>query len=286
MRFRHVHDQGASEMMLQRTDVRVEPRRLRNSQGNLIAVFHYIHPQSRFTLIWSHGNAMDCGETFFSTLQLATQLRISIVTYDYSGYGASTGTPSESSLCSDIAEVYRYVSEVEGINPDRIVLYGQSVGSGPSVWLAMRRCVAGVVLHSALASGIRVLVPPPQNAGLIPGWCCSPACIFGPCDMFPNARRMPRIGCPALIMHGTADTVVSHSHSVELHENCAQSVSRQLHFIQGAGHDNLAEFNPAEYLRTLAGFLSSLEAGSAGELLPAKDFEKTPQDSSLQRSDS
>ena len=61
------------------------------------------------TLLWSHANAMDCGEMYFFFLELATRLRVNICAYDYSGYGASTGEPSEANAYSDALAVYNHL---------------------------------------------------------------------------------------------------------------------------------------------------------------------------------
>lgn len=75
------------------------------------------------------------------------------------------------------------------IPASRVVLYGQSVGSGPSCWLAAQRPdLAGVVLHSPLLSGVRVLKP---HVRWWPAWA----------DVYPNHTLAPRIKAPVLVMH-------------------------------------------------------------------------------------
>ena len=79
--------------------------------------------------------------------------------------------------------------ETYGIPASRVILYGQSVGSGPSVWLASERPdVAGVVLHSPLLSGVRVLKP---HVRWWPAWA----------DVYPNHVLAPKVKSPVLVMH-------------------------------------------------------------------------------------
>lgn len=74
--------------------------------------------------------------------------------YDYSGYGRSTGSPSVASTLNDISACLEWLYAA-GKQPSDLVLYGQSVGSGPSVYLAaVSDPVGGLILHSALASGV------------------------------------------------------------------------------------------------------------------------------------
>ena len=70
-------------------------------------------------------------------LQMIRKLEVNIVAYDYSGYGASSGEPLESSFYLDIEAAYEWTCKKVTKNPqEELVLYGQSIGSGPSVYLA------------------------------------------------------------------------------------------------------------------------------------------------------
>ena len=95
----------------------------------------------------SIGHVMSCRE-------LSKELRINVLGYDYSGYGRSTGTPSVSNAVADINACYQFLLQVKGRRPQDIVVYGQSVGSGPSCDLASaEKDLKGIVLHSPLMSG-------------------------------------------------------------------------------------------------------------------------------------
>ncbi|KAF2309877.1 hypothetical protein GH714_005462 [Hevea brasiliensis] len=85
-------------------------------------------------------------------------LRWVSICYDYSGYGASSGKPSEFNTYCDIEAVYNCLKKDYEVKQEDLILYGQSVGSGPTLHLASRlQRLRGVVLHSAILSGIRVL---------------------------------------------------------------------------------------------------------------------------------
>jgi len=74
-------------------------------------------------------------------------------------YGASTGAPTEQNIYADVEAAWRCLTERYGVAVEQIVLYGQSIGTVPTVDLASRVKVAGVVLHSPLTSGVRVAFP-------------------------------------------------------------------------------------------------------------------------------
>ena len=89
-----------------------------------------------------------------SCRELSKELRINVLGYDYSGYGRSTGNPSVSNAIADINACYQFLLQVKGKRPQEIVVYGQSVGSGPSCDLgAAEKDLKGIVLHSPLMSG-------------------------------------------------------------------------------------------------------------------------------------
>lgn len=71
-----------------------------------------------------------------------------------------TMQPSEYNTYADIEAVYKCLKEKYGASDQDIILYGQSVGSGPTVDLASRLPnLRAVVLHSGILSGLRVLYP-------------------------------------------------------------------------------------------------------------------------------
>jgi acetyl esterase/lipase len=92
---------------------------------------------------------------------LAHSLDCNVVSYDYSGYGESGGVPDEHNTYRDMAAVYDYVVEnvAQGVESN-VILYGQSVGSGPCCYLASNikdYNPGGMILHSPFTSGMRVL---------------------------------------------------------------------------------------------------------------------------------
>lgn len=141
----------------------VEAVKIASSRGVYVAalVYRVPRPTSRTkTIIYSHGNATDIGAMFPMQSILVQSLEANVVCYDYSGYGESGGVAEENNTYTDIKAVYKYCIEHVSPNPLKIVLYGQSVGSGPVCHLAYNnKNLGGIVLHSPFTSGMRVLTP-------------------------------------------------------------------------------------------------------------------------------
>jgi len=95
---------------------------------------------------------MICAHTLWRS-EVAKDLKCNLCAYDYTGYGHSSGRPSVADTIADVDTVYAWLQR-RGVQPQDIILYGQSLGSGPTLDLAAReRKIAGVVLHAAFASG-------------------------------------------------------------------------------------------------------------------------------------
>jgi abhydrolase domain-containing protein 17 len=104
-----------------------------------------------------------------SYLDMSYNCKINVLGYDYSGYGCSGKKRGVSenfritdfSIIEDIKSVYLFARHSLGFKASKIILYGQSLGSGPSIFLAGLKDypVGGVVIHSAYSSGLKVIFP-------------------------------------------------------------------------------------------------------------------------------
>ncbi|KAK7291581.1 hypothetical protein RIF29_06842 [Crotalaria pallida] len=202
-------------------------------RGTEIVAVYVRYPMARSTILYSHGNAADIGQI-----------------YDYSGYGQSSGKdshlrivpqPSENSTYADIEAAYKYLEENYGTKQEDVILYGQSVGSGPSLDLATGLPqLRAVVLHSPMLSGLRVMYPVKRTYWF---------------DMYKNIDKIPLVKCPVLVIHGTADDVVDWSHGKQLWELCQEKYEPL--WLRGGKHCDLETY--PEYLRHLRKFISTIE---------------------------
>ena len=88
---------------------------------------------------WTHGPPKPAFYLPFPfSLFPGSRINCNIFSYDYSGYGASSGKPSEKNLYSDIDAAWNNLRTKYGISPENIILYGQSIGTVPTIDLASR----------------------------------------------------------------------------------------------------------------------------------------------------
>lgn len=124
-----------------------------------IAVLYFQYPNATKTILLSHGNATDLGGMYNVLHVMSNQLKVNIVGYDYTGYGWSkspTSQPTEKQTYKDIESVYAWLLSSKIVKDPSVdlIIYGQSVGSGPSTYIASSKPCAGLVLHSPIMSGL------------------------------------------------------------------------------------------------------------------------------------
>lgn len=98
----------------------------------------YQKAPSKYVILYSHGNAVDIGQMPPFYTSLAFNLKTDICCYDYSGYGLSTGSPSEKNIYSDIKTVYNYLINEMKFSPEHVIVYGQSIGTVASIDLNLK----------------------------------------------------------------------------------------------------------------------------------------------------
>ena len=210
----------------------------RNQQR--ISALHLPNPNATYTILHSHGNGSDLGSTR-SVLEFIQQLGFSVFAYDYQGYGTSQGTPSEQHTYLDIDAAYEYLTQTLKIPSDRIILYGFSVGSGPTIDLATRQSVAGVILEGAFTSTFRVVT-------------YFPILLL---DRFRNIDKIKSVQRPLLVIHGTHDRVIPFWHGKALY--AAANSPKEFLPVAGADHNNLIDVAGSQYSKALQAFAQQLK---------------------------
>ncbi|MGH8627417.1 MAG: alpha/beta hydrolase [Gammaproteobacteria bacterium] len=180
----------------------------------------------------------------------------SLVLVNYRGYGLSQGKPSERALLSDGLLIYDSIAKSPEVDPNRIVVFGRSLGSGLAVYLAKQRKVTAVALVSpfdsvtSLARRSLPFVP----VGLL---------LKHPFDSLSLA---PSIETPMLTVVAGADTIIPPKHSRRLFE--AWAGPKTFRVVEGADHNDIQAWE--DYWQGIARFLLETVRESVGgrERLP------------------
>jgi fermentation-respiration switch protein FrsA (DUF1100 family) len=219
-----------------------ETIKLTTASGARISAAFFAAPAARYTVLFSHGNAEDLDDIGY-LVEAIRGLGLNVLAYDYEGYGTSEGRPSEKRIYEDVDAAYRYLTEVRGVAPDHVIVYGRSLGGGPSVDLASRAPVGGLILESTFISAFRVLT----RVQILP-W-----------DRFDNLGKMPRVRCPVLVMHGTADPLVPLCQGQQLFD--AATGPKLSLWVEGAGHGDVMITAGSRFATTMRAMLALITKG-------------------------
>ncbi len=227
-------------------DMNYEELDLRTADGGRVHGW-YITPEGepKAYLLFSHGN----GGNISGRLWVADELvrrDIAVLMYDYRGYGRSPGEPSEAGLYTDAEAALAALVERSG-GPDRVVLYGRSLGGGVSWEMAQRHPeLAGIITDATFTSVPDMagrLIPLPFIGTLVR-------------TRMDNHRKVAEVDMPKLLMHGTDDELIPFTMGEELHAAAAAPV--RFVPLPGAGHNNTMEVDPAAYYGAIDTFLDEL----------------------------
>lgn len=199
-----------------------------------IAMRYYSNPHAYYTILYSHGNG-DTLNRIQGRMKAFVQHGYRVLAYEYEGYEASEGKSGEVACKRDIRAAYDWLTGVMQVPPERIIIFGYSVGTGPSCWLATQKPAAGLVLECPFLSTFQVVVALP-----LPG------------DKLRNDLCMESITMPVLIYHGTSDRIVPYRHGKTLYEKCKSAKKR---FVSSnLDHLRMAELMGDRYWKELADF--------------------------------
>ena len=202
------------------------------------------------TILIFHGNAGNITHRDL-ILQGFNELGCPVLLIDYHGYGKSEGNPSEDNLYLDGKASLAWLAKEKNRNPEEIVLFGKSLGSGVAVELATRYLFKGLILESPFTSIASI-------AGSHFPYMLFPVRLLA-VDKFDNAAKISKINVPLLIIHGTEDTIVDTREGKRLFQ--LANIPKELFLIEGADHNNIQYYNPQNYWTTVGGWLEGLQQG-------------------------
>lgn len=223
----------------------------KNNKGNKLEGWYFESRQAENppVVLFSHGNAGNIGHR----LMLAKWLMdagASVFLFDYRSYGRSEGKKDLKGLVDDSRAAYKYMTCELKIPPERIVLYGESVGGGPTCQLIKELPAAGVILDSCFSSLLHVAKKKVEIMNIYPDF-------LQPDPPYDNRAAIAGKHPPVLIIHGIKDEVIPYSEA-ELNFASA-SEPKTLLSLPHSTH-NWKDADSEAYVRGIAAFLESIKA--------------------------
>ena len=217
---------------------------LTTSHGSQIQIKSIINDEKYFYLLVSHDNTEDINSVYdWATKILMNYLNVNVIMYEYTGYGANLNNYkcSEQFCYNDIDTVYNYMLNKRKIKQDRIVLFGRGLGTGPSLYLAAKTEIAGLILMSGFLSIYRIMM---NFRWTLPG------------DIFANIDRIKNVRCPVCIIHSIKDEIVPFYHAKELYKNVRNKFNPL--YIDNTSHNTIDKISDDAY-KHLQKFFSFLD---------------------------
>jgi pimeloyl-ACP methyl ester carboxylesterase len=186
------------------------------------------------------GNLSGRGETL---VKIRDRLDTSVLIFDYPGYGKSEGKPNEPN-CYDAAEgAIRWVRDEQGIPPERVTLYGESLGGGVATELSTRYPCRALILVKTFTS---LPATAKRHYPWLPvHWLMS--------NRFDILLKLPEVHCPVFIASATADRIVPYTHG----ETLFAAAHEPKHFFRDEGSDHNDQL-PDAFWDELRAFLEAI----------------------------
>lgn len=181
-------------------------------------------------------------------IEVFHRLGLNVFIIDYRGYGTSTGRPGEEGTYRDALAAWTYLTQRKRLTPERIVLFGESLGGSIAAWLAARHAPAGLVLYASFTS------VPDMARALYPMFPATWLARY----RYDTRTALGSVTSPVLIMHSPEDEIVPFSHAQALLASARGP--KRLVALRG-GHNEAVSLSRDLYVRGIGEFLQTLPSG-------------------------
>ncbi len=236
------HPQTGFDMTPDRMDLPYESITFKASDQTKLHGWFFPLPGKSPVILFCHGNAGNISHRLHN-IQKLLSLGFQVFIYDYRGYGKSKGRPSREGVYLDGLAAYDYLKNKLGIPPDRIILFGRSLGAAVATEIAVKRQANRLILESAFTSTKAMARTMPLFALLSP---------FLP-SHYNNLKKIEHITIPKLIIHGNRDEIIPFAMGETLFG--AAPEPKAFYAIEGAGHNDTWVVGGKRYFEALRRFM-------------------------------
>jgi uncharacterized protein len=225
--------------------IRFERASLHADGGVTLRGWAMPHGSPRARILYFHGNGGNLS-VWAPILAGIHRRGYALHAFDYRGYGASTGRPSEQGLYKDVEAALEWKWESDDRAP--VIYWGRSLGATMAAYAASKRAPDGLILESGFADARSLFRDSPPMALLS---------LFSS-YRFPTARWLEAVRCPVLVLHGDRDGVIPFAAGRALFDGIG--AQKQFVVIKGGDHNDVAPPDASAYWAAIDAFVASLRA--------------------------
>lgn len=196
-----------------------------SADGTKVYGYFFPHVKPKGTLLFCHGNAENIAVLVKEMQLLRDRYSLSVLVFDYRGYGKTIGPPSERKVVADSVAAIEWLTERTGLQPDEMFFMGRSLGGGVAVQLAAKYNPLGLILDRTFSSTVDV--------GANRYWFLPVRMVMR--NQFPSASWIRQYDGPLFQMHGDRDSVIPVWSAERLFER-SPSIDKQLLMVKGLDH--------------------------------------------------
>ena len=211
-----------------------------NQEAHVFAWYVDAGPKQPVVL-WCHGNAGNISHRL-DNLGEFYRRGLSVLLFDYRGYGKSTGKPTEQGLYQDALAMYEWLITERKVSAERVVVFGRSLGAAVAGDIARQRRAAGMILEGAFPS--MQAMADHHYWGLPAQWFVN--------AKFDLHKKLSNVKIPLLIIHGERDTIVPIQLGKQVYE--AAQKPKMWYTVSGAGHNDVPFVGGEPYFRQIVSF--------------------------------
>lgn len=210
----------------------VSAGKLQTSDGESLDYWYAAAKNDMPTILYFHGNGGHIGYRA-DFIRAAQDQGFGIFLPSYRGYGSSTGHPTEKGLYEDARTAYEHLTEQEGIAKDRLIIYGESIGSAVAIELARKKDVAALALQAPFTSAVSI-------AKRIYFWL--PVSLVMQ-DRYESIKKVDDIHAPVMVFAAQNDRITGLDEAKKLYDALQQP--KKIIVFEHIGHN---EFNAQRVL--------------------------------------
>ncbi len=238
------HPQADFDTSPERMNLPYESVAFDTADGTQLHGWFFPRPGTPPVILFCHGNGGNISHRLGNIEKLLND-GFAVFIFDYRGYGKSQGSPSRKGIYLDGLAAYDFLVEKRGIAPDRIILFGRSLGAAVAMEIAVLKKANRLILESAFTSTKDLARSMPLFFVLSP---------FLPAH-YNNLKKIRNVSMPKLIIHGDLDRIIPFSMGKRLFE--AAPEPKAFYAIEGAGHNDTWIIGGNRYFEILKGFVQS-----------------------------